>query len=759
MHVDQSAVPPPPMPTSVDLASLVERLPASAAIIDDQFAVVWANQAFRDQVGLARPDSLPLPFCDLIDPEASGWLHEFRMQLRGNPAMAAAHAPMRTIDGARFDALVRATPAGSTHHSEFILITVNPIVGVRYDHHPFRRALEVQQELVCEWAPHGTVLYANRAYREFFGLSPSIVGQNLDRLLEERSDPPLEGMGASIRLNILRGVEQSAEGYRENRTYPSGRTVEWTNTAVRDADGSLISILAVGRDVTARTATEAQLRRNEERFRMMATQIWDTIVLVDAHGRMIDSTAPYRADLGHGPDFWTDLDLVEVIHPDDRDAAVAALALLVSLGPGGQHAIEARALQADGTTTWLELNGTNLLDHPSVEAILLSVRSIDERKQFEHERAELLQRERLNLERRERFVTHVSHELRNLVHGTLGLSEILTRASVPLEISELVTALHRQSTSLRRVVDDLLDAAQLELHPGDVRSDVIDLGELFPDITLAFAHEKIPLEFDIPDDPVRFVIGDTDRLRQAITNLVRNAVRHTTEGEVRISATRGTEPGYIRISVADTGSGIDPDDIDRLFLEYVRGRDEQTRGLGLGLSVARNIVEQMGGRIGATARDDGATFWIELHESATSDATPSRGIARPHAAAPPTVSLRVLVLDDDPVNRLVASMQLHELGSQVVTAATSSEALGLMAQRQFDAVFCDLNLGDESGLDFVQRIRAAGGPQPFIAVMTGDADPRHHLLALAAGADHFMVKPATLADVADTLSRYEGVQV
>lgn len=759
MHVDQSAMPPPPIPASVDLSALVERLPASAAIIDDRFDVVWANQAFRAQIGLSRSDDLPVPMGDVIAPDATGWLHEFRVQLRSSPSVVAVHAPMQTIDGTRFDALIRATPTESTPHSSFVLITVDPIAGVRYDHHPFRRALEVQQELVCEWAPHGTVLYANRAYREFFGLSPSIVGQNLDRLLEQRSDPPLEGMGTSIRMNIVRGVEQSAEGYRENRTYPSGRTVEWTNTGVRDGDGSLMSILAVGRDVTARTATEAQLRRNEERFRMMATQIWDTIVLVDAQGRMIDSTAPYRADLGHGPEFWTEIELIDVIHPDDRDTASAAMAHLIALGPGGQYSMEARAVRADGDVTWLEFNGTNLLDHPSVEAILLSVRNIDERKQFEQERAELLDRERLTLERRERFVTHVSHELRNLVHGTLGLSEILTRAAVPLEISELVTALHRQSTSLRRVVDDLLDAAQLELHPGNVRSEVIDLGELFPDITLAFAHEKVPVEFDAPDGPTRFVIGDTDRLRQAMTNLVRNAVRHTTEGEVRISATDGTEPGTVRISVADTGSGIDPDDIDRLFLEYARGRDEQTRGLGLGLSVARNIAEQMGGRIGATARDDGATFWIELRESTSSDATHSHVVTRPPAANPPATGLTVLVLDDDPVNRLVASMQLHELGSQVVTASTVSEALALMTQRRFDAVLCDLTLDDESGLDFVERIRATGGPQPFIAVMSGDADPRLHLVALAAGADHFLLKPATLADVADALSLCDGVQV
>ena len=759
MHVEHGQAPPFVIPDGVDPTLVADRMPIAAAIADATGEIIWTNEAFRTLVVWMPHQHDPIAISTVIDPDATGWAAEHqRRVLRGEPFGEPVHAPFRTLSGERFDGFLRLSrisrrTAASPEAEPLLLLTIAPTTGVRYDHHPFRRALELQQELVCEWAPNGTVLYANRSYREFFSLGSSVVGQSLDVLLEQRSDPPLEGMGASIRENILRGIDTSDLGYRENRTYPSGRTVEWTNTAVRSDDGSMLSVLAVGRDVTDRTATEQQLRRNEERFRMMATHIWDTILLVSAEGRLIDSTAPYRADLDREPDYWVDLELATALHPDDRAHALQALHDLVAMGPNGQLSIEVRAARANGAYTWLELSGTNLLHHPSIEALLLSVRNIEERKQFERELAETHEREQLSVQRREGFVAQVSHELRNLVHGTLGLSEILARAAVPLEIAEVVNALHRQSLTLRRIVDDLLDAAQLELGGVQVRDEVVDLAEMFSDIELTLAGRHVPVVAPPPDAQFRYVMGDVDRLRQALTNLLSNALRHTRFGDVRVGVEPGRTRDVVRITVADTGSGIDPDDVERLFQPYERGHGERSHGIGLGLAVAKANVEHMGGAIGAIARDDGATFWLELRAARAADPTPLRGIARPAAAAPLTQRLSVLVIDDDPINRLVASMQLRDLHADVVTAAGTEEGIQLARQRSFDAVLCDLNMHGGGGLQFLHAVRQLDIVQPFVTVMTGDADPQHRDAALAAGADHYLLKPATLDDLADTLGR------
>ena len=760
MHVEHGHAPASSLPDGLDPDAVTDRLPMSAAIADADGRLRWTNRAFRVLVGMNLADDRAVDITDFFDPEASGWaIERIRRTLDGTiDDSEASHAPLRTLQGERFDGFLRF--ARITRHTvenpsgePLLLLTVSPVLGMRYDHHPFRRALELQQELVCEWSPTGTVLYANRAYRAFFSLGPEVVGQSLDSLLERRGDPPLDGMGTSIRQNILRGLETSELGYRENRTYPNGRTLEWTNTAVRADDGTLMSVLAVGRDVTDRTATERELRRNEERFRLMATQIWDTILLVSADGHLLESTAPFRSDLDREPDYWHDLELATAVHPDDREHALTGLQELLDRGPNAQLTIEVRAIRAGGEYTWLELNATNLLHHPSMEAILLLVRNIEERKTFERELADTRERERNAVLQREAVVTQVSHELRNLVHGTLGLSEILTRADVPLEIGEVVTALHRQSLTLRRIVDDLLDAAQLGLRSVHVRNEVIDLAEMFSDIELTLAGRHVPVVAPPPDAHLRFVMGDVDRLRQALTNLLSNALRHTATGEVRVEAEPGRTRDTVRITVADTGTGIDTADLERLFMPGERGHDERSHGIGLGLAVAKANTERMGGSIGAIARQGGATFWLELRAGRPDDATPARGTQRTSTADAVTERLAVLVIDDDAINRLVASMQLRDLHADVITAADADEGLRLVRQRAVDVVLCDLNMGGRSGLHFLHELRAMDIAQPFVAVMTGDADPTRRDAAYGAGADHYLLKPATLEDLADTLAR------
>ena len=761
MHVEHEHAPPPSsVPAGLDAGLLADRLPMAAAIADAEGHIVWTNRAFRVLVGWNVDPDVSVDITQLFDPEASGWaLERIQRTIAGAADTGEpVHAPFRTLLGERFDGFLRLSrvirrAADDPVGEPFLLFTVSPTLAMRYDHHPFRRALELQQELVCEWSSSGTVLYANRAYRSFFSLGPDVVGRSLDELLERRAEPPLAGMGTSIRLNILRGIETGELGYRENRTYPNGRTVEWTNTAVRDDDGTMMSVLAVGRDVTDRTATERELRRNEERFRLMATQIWDTILLVSADGRLLDSTAPFRTDLDREPDYWHDLELATAVHPDDRAHALAGLHDLLDRGPNAQATIEVRAVRANGEYTWLELNGTNLLHHPAMEAILLLVRNIDERKEFERQLAETRERERHAVLQREAVVAQVSHELRNLVHGTLGLSEILARAAVPLEIGEVVTALHRQSLTLRRIVDDLLDAAQIGIGAATVRNETIDLAEMFSDIELTLAGRHVPVVAPPPDAHLRFVMGDVDRLRQALTNLLSNALRHTLQGEVRVQAEPGRTRDTVRITVSDTGTGLDIDDLDRLFMPGERGRDERSHGIGLGLSVAKSNTERMGGAIGAIARDDGATFWLELRAGRPDELTPVRGMTRPVSAAPTSDRLSVLVIDDDSINRLVASMQLRDLHADVITAADAEEGLRLIRQRSVDAVLCDLNMRGGDGLHFLSELSAMDIPQPFVTVMTGDADPTRREAVTAAGADHYLLKPATLDDLADTLLR------
>jgi PAS domain S-box-containing protein len=611
-----------------------------------------------------------------------------------------------------------------------------------------QRALDLQPELVCEWAPDGTILYCNRSYRAYFKYDESVIGRKIDDLITW-----VDGEGRELIVRQLRTTDLTTS----LRSYDNGRSVEWTNTLVRDDDGAIVSILAVGRDVTDRLEIERTLRYNEERFRLMVTHIWDSILLLDREGGLLDATSAYRVDLDYPPGFWLSANLLDVLHPDDQPQAIAKLSRLIDGGLETEAWLEVRAIRANGATSWLELNATNLLDDPTIEAIVLTVRNIDVRKRIEFELADRQQELQAALHRQEGFVAQVSHELRNPLHGMLGLSEMLAGAELGEPLASAAKALYRQTTTLRRIVDDLLDVAQLEVGTLRVNTAAVDLLDVVRDAAVMAtqsAPEGVLVVAADPHPAVRYVQGDDDRIRQALANLLSNACKHTVAGRITIVVSNGRLPGRVRVSVQDTGEGIDATDVERLFQPYERGRGDLSRGVGLGLAIVKGTVEAMGGEVGARPRAEGGSeFWIELRvavrlgaddeEQRDSTQTPRRARESVHA----------LVVDDDPVNQLVAKLQLQQLHVDVATAISGEDAWGMIGAQEFDVLFVDVQMQGMSGFELLRLVREQCVPSPFVAIMTASATAADRRAAQDAGADAFVAKPATLADITAVIER------
>ena len=740
-------------PNAPDLGAidLYELLPVATCIGDVHGTIFYGNAAFRSLFGwdpITRP-TLTAP--DILEADGIGWLSDLEHRLAdGEFTTFDASLRFRRLDGSHLKAIVRGqTFQVEGRYRRFSLITVTPIETTDLTlHDPFRRALESQNALICEWSPDGTILFTNTGYREFFGYSDSIVGRNINEFVRWEA-------GRST-ASVIESLSAGTPRETITRPYDDGRSVEWTNTLLRANDGDIISIISVGRDVTDREAARAELVRSERRFRSMITHIWDSIILLDRNGMVTESTMQLRSDLDYDPEFWAHADLTSLVHPDDRDATKAALIKLRDGVRGAAMAIEIRALRAGGEVSWLMVNGVNLLDDPSVQAIVLTVRNIDERKRFEFELAQREAAAQTELRNKLGFIAKVSHELRNPLHGMLALSEMLDKAHLPLREAKAAAALYRQSAVLRRIVDDLLDNAQLEIGNLRIRSSRVDLSELLSD-TIMVSRGSAPPHLTltkVPMDPaLRYVVGDSDRIRQMVANLLSNAIKHTREGGVVVDVSSGELANTARITVTDTGSGIDANDIPRLFEPYERGRSDGTAGVGLGLAIVKGLAEQMHGAVGARRRPEGGSqFWIELplEQPDSADTTPQ------HAATPGSIKgLRVLVVDDDPVNLLVATMQLGSFESKVTEAADGEAAWVLLQSTPFDVAFVDVQMPGISGLELVRRLRDTSTlPQPFIAVMTASATSADQQAALDAGADTFVPKPATLADIEAALRQF-----
>jgi PAS domain S-box-containing protein len=734
-------------------APFASMLPVAAGVINAKGHVLWSNDRAQELFAWDVRDRPRVHLSEMVDPELLGLALDTQQQMiHAGLQERSVHGRLRRFDGTHFEADCKFR-AVTLHDGQMVIVcVVLPTAESQLDN-PFRRALDLQRELICEWSPGGTILFTNRAYREWFGYGDDVVGRNLDEYVDWAD--------GDDRAATIARFTAGEHTILHTRTYPDGRAIEWANTLVRTDEGTVISVLGVGRDITSRLHAEEALRRNEERFRMMVTYIWDSIMLLDRNGQVLDATSAYRSDLGYDTDFWEGASPFDVLHPDDQQAAAVAFASLMERGPKAEAWMEVRALRADGTYSWLELNAANLLDDPSVEAIILTVRNVDNRKRIELELAERHAESQSALRRRVGFVAQVSHELRNPLHGMLGLSELLAKADLQSDLADAAWALYRQSTTMRRIVDDLLDVAQLEVGTLRVRAERVDLQYVFNDsmvVARELAGPGVDVGADDPPPDLRYVQADPDRVRQVLVNLLSNACKHTHAGDVVVRATTGSAPGTVRVTVLDSGSGIDVADVDRLFQPYERGPREGSPGVGLGLAIVKGTVEAMGGTVGAAPRPEGGSaFWFELPLATTelpsSQGAPTTSTTDDDARFDATV----LVVDDDPVNRLVATLQLRELGAQVVTAASGDEAWTLLQEHPFDVAFIDVQMPGMSGLELVRLTRTLPSPHPLMAVMTASATAADQQAAIDAGADMFVPKPATVNDIRATMQRHRDL--
>lgn len=381
----------------------------------------------------------------------------------------------------------------------------------------------------------------------------------------------------------------------------------------------------------------------------------------------------------------------------------------------------------------------------------LSARSIMKDLARATEEAEAANREKL------RFLANVSHELRTPLHGLLGMAELL-RSEVPPESQSRLDTMEESGRLLAQLIDDLLDVARGESGKLKLVSSSAQLDELVRravEVHRAGAVSRgLVLEL-VTEGPVgQRVSTDARRVQQVVHNLVSNAVKFTRAGriEVRLKAEAHDERLDVTLAVKDSGPGIARSEQERLFLPFSRiSEDHRITGTGLGLSISRAIVEQLGGRIEVDS-DLGAGTTFTVRFSAALVATPAvtqtppLGLEAARAPSEPLVA-RILVVDDNAINRRLATAQLERLGATVVTAEDGVRALDLLSHGSFDLVLMDRHMPELDGLETTRRWRAreqtTGGHLAIVGV-TASVMPQDLADCRDAGMDLVLTKPLPL---------------
>ena len=592
--------------------------------------------------------------------------------------------------------------------------------------------------------------------------------------------PPQGGIGMFDPKDqeLLRSaVAGQGTGHPADYEYPITRVdggrryVRMAGSLERDADGGVSHLYGVMIDVTNAKLREQAIAQSEARYRLLADSVSDVIVRYDAHG-VIEFISPSVRAFGYQAD-----DIVGRLITEFEAAGLGSEALeelaqhrAGLLFPDGRLS-ETQMQRGDGTTVWMESVETGLYDAAGVFIGVVAVlRDVTERRAMTEE----LQRKQIEAEAasvaKGEFLANMSHEIRTPLNAVIGfaqalegLGELSDRART--YVSRIVTSGH----GLLQIVNDVLDFSRLEA--GKVALDPQPL-ELAPflDDTLAMVlpeagRKGLTVDLQPREDLPRAVLADAGRLRQVLLNLLGNAVKFVDQGRVTLRCSPDTA-GRLRFEVTDTGVGIAPEDVDRLFRRFSQVDGSNTRqhgGSGLGLAISKALVEAMGGEIGVESLvGQGSTFWFTIEAPGIDEkADPAAGIgAAASGEAPHLRPLEVLAVDDLAMNRELMSILLEPFDVKITQASNGLEAVEAADRTAFDVILMDLQMPVMDGLAATREIRASSRlnrATPVLAV-TANVLPPHIEACLAAGMNDHISKPILPEDFLDKIARWAGLK-
>ncbi|HEX4795656.1 MAG TPA: ATP-binding protein [Humisphaera sp.] len=500
------------------------------------------------------------------------------------------------------------------------------------------------------------------------------------------------------------------------------------------------------------------LRDSERQFREMIDALPAAIYTTDAHGHLTHFNPACVEFSGRTPVLGSDHWCVtwKLYYPDGTPMPHDACPMAIALKEGRIiRGAEAIAERPDGTRVWFEPYPTTLQDSNGkiIGGINMLV-DITERKQVEERLREAKQQAEAASRAKDMFLAVLSHELRTpLAPVFMTLSALELKADLPPDMRQDVTMMRRNVELEVKLIDDLLDISRITSGKLQLQFDRIDINEILRHVCEIcrpnMLEKGIRLHCDL-DAGADLVVGDQARLQQVFWNLLNNAAKFTPEGGDIHLATRGInddEQARIQVTVRDSGMGIAPDFLPRIFDAFEQGELRITRqfgGIGLGLAISKMLVEWHRGTIRAESegKNKGATLVVELPALSRGNSTSVDSQLQPDAGTS-AVPLRLMVVEDHADTAVVLGKLLTASGHAVRTATTAAAALALAREHHFDVVISDVGLPDMTGYELMKELKARYGIKGI--AMSGYGMEEDIKKGEQAGFSAHLVKPVNMA--------------
>ena len=631
----------------------------------------------------------------------------------------------------------------------------------------------------------GRYLLVNKELARLIGISAADAAGGSD--MEFFPD-----QAAMLGINDRRVIaERQTRTFEESLSTADGKfTFLSTKGPLYDEQGGVVGTFGIARDITEHKRIEAELRESERRLMRVLDGseqgFWDW----NLQSNRFTVSARFETMLGYEagemnlvPENWG-----KYVQADDLLNAQASIQRHLA-GVAPTHEAELRLLTKTGEWRWVLTRGRVVEYSMDGKALIMSGThtDINERKQLEfavnaysQHLEELVANRTVQLEEakaiavaatlaKSAFLANMSHEIRTPLNAITGMVHLVKHAGVSPEQAERLDKINTASEHLLEIINAVLDLSKIEAGKLVLEELPINVEQLLGSIVVMLQGRAQAKGLDLKSEVLALpqcLLGDPTRLKQALLNYAANAVKFTETGSVTLRARlleEDSDSALVQFEVVDTGIGIAQEALSKLFAAFEQADNSTTRkygGTGLGLAITQKLAQLMGGDAGAQSTlGSGSTFWIRIRLGKISSASALQTIESTEDAElvlkRDFSGRRILLAEDEPINREIAEMMLSELGLIVDFAEDGIAAVDRVRRNTYDLILMDMQMPRMDGLDATREIRklSAGASIPILA-MTANAFAEDRARCFAAGMNDFITKPVRPKDLFSAILKW-----